>query len=114
MASEESIDQSLPTVRKMNDYYHSLGLLTGVFGLNSKPGETDPMHRHGAARIFIIAGSVELRLEDKAPRTVGPGQEIVINDQQGHEVTIGPEGWLYLFACDTAEAKAQEIEAQVS
>jgi hypothetical protein len=114
MEFQEELNKHLRKAREMKSYYRGLGLLTATFGLDDEPGEAEPMHKHGAARIFIIAGSIELQLEGEEPRTVQAGEEIIIKDQQAHGVTIGSDGWHYLFACDAAEADAQEITHLVS
>jgi hypothetical protein len=114
MVYSEALRPDSPEVEAVRNAYKELGLLTGVFGPYNKPGEVVPMHKHGSALIYVISGSVELRLEDAEPRLVGPGEEIIIEDQQGHELTVGPNGWLYLFGCDAAEAEAQGIRSELS
>ena len=108
-ASEIFDDGAHNLLEETRSRYHKLGLLVGVFGADDKPGESEPTHRHGAARFTIIEGSAVVELENEEPVEKTVGDEIVIADQQSHAVTVGHEGWKYVFGCDEAEAKAQGI-----
>jgi hypothetical protein len=109
MTGQEALSPDSPEVQVMVSHYHELGLLVGIFGTDDKPGDAEPMHRHGAAHIYIISGSAEIKLEGEDSRVAGVGDEIIISEQQGHAVTVGPDGWQYLFACDPQEEAAQGI-----
>lgn len=113
MANKE-LSHDSPEVKSLISKYHNAGLLTGFFGSEDEPGIVSSAHRHGAAHIFIIRGSAEIRLEGEQPRLVKPGDEITVNDQQEHSVRVGADGWEYLFACDAAEAEAQGIASDLS
>ncbi len=87
--------------------YEQLGL--EVRHITDDPGELYAPHRHGGVYLFTLAGSAKVRLDSSEWRATEPGQEIHIQDDQLHEVVVGPDGWEYLFATTPEEMKRQGL-----
>ena len=51
------------------------------------PGAVDPVHRHDAhVFVYVLAGSVVMQVEGKAPVTLGPGQTFAEGPDDVHLV----------------------------
>jgi quercetin dioxygenase-like cupin family protein len=87
--------------------YQELGL--EVRHIVDEPGEVYEPHRHEGVYLFTVKGSAQIKLDDGEWRTLEPGAEVHIQDDQLHEATAGPNGWEYLFATSPQEMKRQEL-----
>jgi hypothetical protein len=87
--------------------YHEMGLETRH--QVDKPGTTYQPHRHEGVRLFTITGSAMVRLDNEPWQPVGPGQELVIGNDQLHEAKVADEPWEYIFAATPEEMKRQGL-----
>jgi quercetin dioxygenase-like cupin family protein len=95
------------TRQEVEAKYHAMGLVTRHVA--DEPGVIYEPHRHGGVYLFTLKGSVDMKLDDKAWRTLAPGQETRVEDGQLHEAVAGPEGWEYIFASTAEEVKRQGL-----
>jgi quercetin dioxygenase-like cupin family protein len=94
-------------LQAVENKYRDMGLV--VFRQSDKANVVYKPHRHEEVRIYTIKGSVKVRLDDDEWQTVKPGQEIIIREGQLHEAMVGADGWEYIFATTSKEAKRQDL-----
>ena len=75
-----------------------------------EPDTHYPPHAHEQTRLYTVAGSLALTVEDEEPVTLEPGSTYTIPTGVNHEAVVGPNGWKYVAAWNAAEAAAWAAE----
>jgi quercetin dioxygenase-like cupin family protein len=89
---EGSIDQVAADVLAR---YEAEGLATEHGFI--EPGRVYPPHAHEEEKhLYTAAGSITMRIGDRAWITLRSGEELVMPLGQAHEAKVGPEGWGYV------------------
>jgi quercetin dioxygenase-like cupin family protein len=75
----------------------------------SFPGTIFPEAVHEETRLYIIAGSLSLKIEDSEAVELKPGDLATINANQPNSVVIGETGCKFLTAWRPEEAAQFEV-----
>lgn len=82
--------------RQAKQKYKKLGLKT--INASDEPNKKYESHAHHATWLYCLKGSLKVKLDDKAWKTIKPDDEVVIKEGQLHQAIVGPDGWEYIFA----------------
>lgn len=76
----------------------------------AEAGKVFEPDRDVSMHFLTISGSIQVKLDNKSPRTFKPFQELIVDSGQLHEGKVGQDGWEYLVAWDEDEAKKYRDE----
>jgi quercetin dioxygenase-like cupin family protein len=70
-----------------------------------EPGKIYPPHRHEETFLYTVSGSVKVKVDNKDWNTLKSGTEFTIGKDQLHEAVVSADGWEYIAAWNSEEAK---------
>lgn len=93
--------------RLVKEAYQRQGLETEH--VTDKPGTVYDPHSHEQTRLYTLAGTLDIIVgNDQSAQTLKPFQEFVVGADEQHEGRVGADGWEYVAAWDSEEAKRYE------